>query len=108
MAQITTDRDAALALINRVKDQRLSRNWSQAEIAHRSGLSLAAYKNFETGFGNITLMNLIRLIGVLGYLERFADVVPEADFNDTLTRPPVERPHRKRATAKSSIRRAYY
>lgn len=101
-----SEKQAARTFIDRVREQRLARNWSQAETARRAGLSLAAYKRFEGGFGNLTLLNLVRLMGVLGYLERFAEVVPPAIPPESQTLATLEAPRRQRATAKSSLRRS--
>jgi transcriptional regulator with XRE-family HTH domain len=78
MAQLVSDSTALQTLIANVRDQRLIRNWSQAEMARRCGLSRAAYQNFEAGVGNLTLLNLTRLLGVLGFSTRMAELVPPA------------------------------
>jgi transcriptional regulator with XRE-family HTH domain len=78
MAQLISDSAALQTLITNVRDQRLVRNWSQAEMARRCGMSRAAYQNFEAGVGNLTLLNLTRLLGVLGFSARMAELVPPA------------------------------
>lgn len=97
-----SDRAAVRQLLARVRAHRLSRNWSQAEMARRSGLSRPSYQNFEGGFANITLANLVRILGVLGFSSRLADLVPELEDERTLQsayRPPRQRA-RKRRTKK--------
>jgi len=97
-----TEKSAARSLLDRIKGQRLSRNWTQREMANRSGISVAAYKNFERGVGNITLLNLLKILGILNCLDRFAELVPatvppEKETLETLGRAP-----RVRASARRS------
>lgn len=70
------DREVIRSLVERVRLQRLARNWSQAELARRIGLSRRAYQDFETGYGNLKLTNLVKLLGVLGVSGELAEVVP--------------------------------
>lgn len=49
-----------LDLASRVKTRRLEKNWSQAEIAKRSGMSLASYRRFEQS-GEIALKSLVKI-----------------------------------------------
>jgi transcriptional regulator with XRE-family HTH domain len=68
--------DAVRILRERLRQHRLKRNWSQAEMARRAHLSRAAYQNFETGHGNITLRNLMKILWVLGLTHHLAQMVP--------------------------------
>ncbi len=70
------DRAVVRTLLERVRQHRLKHNWSQAEMARRAGLSRPAYQNFENGYGNITLANLVRILGVLGLTNNLAQLVP--------------------------------
>ena len=70
------DREAVRVLLTRVRQHRLKHNWSQAEMARRAGLSRTAYQDFENGYGNITLANLARVLGVLGLTNQLAQLVP--------------------------------
>jgi transcriptional regulator with XRE-family HTH domain len=85
-------------LLERLHAHRLRRNWTQAEIARRAGISVQSYQNFETGYGNITLANLLRILGVLGFANRLTLLVPELEEERTLR--DVGRPARQRARAK--------
>lgn len=89
-------------LLERVRAHRLRLNWSQAELARRAGISVQSYQNFETGHGNITLANLLRILGVLGLASRFALLVPEPEEERTLK--DVSRPPRQRARARNPNR----
>ena len=68
--------DAVRILRERLRQHRLKRNWSQAEMARRAHLSRAAYQNFETGIGNLTLHNLMKVLWVLGLIRHLAQMVP--------------------------------
>lgn len=94
------DRQVIRSFLERIRLQRLSRNWSQAEMARRVGLSRRAYQDFENGYGNITLTNLVRVLGTLGVSQRLVDLVPAPAVE-----PPMEdllKPARQRARAKST------
>jgi transcriptional regulator with XRE-family HTH domain len=96
-ALVQTDREAVRTLIERVRQHRLKHNWSQAEMARRAGLSRPAYQNFENGYGNITLSNLVRVLGVLGLTGNLAQLVPAVTEEPTLST--LLKPVRLRARA---------
>ena len=97
------DRHAVQALLSRLKDQRLARNWSQAEMARRAGMSRATYQDFESGVGNPTLESVMRVLGVLGFGERMASLIPPVETPQTLAT--VEHVKPKRLRAGSARRR---
>lgn len=78
------ERESVRAFLGRLRAQRLARNWSQAELARRAGISRASYQNFETGYGNLTIVNLVRILGVLDYVKRLPDLIPEVQESRTL------------------------
>jgi transcriptional regulator with XRE-family HTH domain len=93
-AVIQGDREAVRLLLTRIRQHRLKYNWSQAEMARRSGLSRATYQDFENGYGNITLTNLAKILGVLSLTNRLAQMVPpiaEEQTLEFLTRAPRKR-----------------
>ena len=90
-----SEREAVRTLLIRLREQRLARNWSQAEMARRAGVSRASYQNFELGYGNITFENLVRVVGILGYAARLADLVPPVEEVRTLES--IKQPVRLRA-----------
>jgi DNA-binding XRE family transcriptional regulator len=94
------ERTVVRSLLTRVRAHRLRRNWTQAELARRAGISVQSYQNFETGYGNITLAHLLRILGALGLASRFALLVPEVEEERTLKN--VSRPPRQRARAKKT------
>jgi transcriptional regulator with XRE-family HTH domain len=87
-------------LLTRLRAHRLRRNWTQSELARRAGISVQSYQNFETGYGNITLANLLRILGILGFADRLTLLVPELEEERTLR--DVDRAPRQRARAKTS------
>ena len=99
--------DAVRMLLDRLRQHRLTRNWSQAEIARRAHLSRAAYQNFETGRGNITLRNLMKVLWVLGLTHHLAQMVPAIPAEPTLVSPtgPADSTVSRRARRRSYTRR---
>jgi DNA-binding XRE family transcriptional regulator len=87
--------DAVRVLRERLRQHRLKRNWSQVEMARRAHLSRAAYQNFETGSGNITLRNLMKVLWVLGLTHHLAQMVPPVPMEPALA--PVAKPPRQRS-----------
>lgn len=96
---LQSDRMAVRRMLEKLRAHRLQRNWTQAEMARRSGLSRPAYQNFEGGYGNITLSNLVRVLGILGFASRIADLIPESEDERTLES--VNHAPRQRAREKS-------
>ena len=94
-----TDRQAHEPLINRVRSHRLHRNWTQVEMARRCGLAVATYQNFEKGSGNLTLFNLTRVLGILGFTANLAELVPPVLAEPTLAS--LMQPVRQRARVRA-------
>ena len=92
------ERVVVRTLLARLRAHRLRRNWTQAELARRAGISVQSYQNLETGYGNITFANLLRILGILGFADRLSLLVPELEEERTLR--DVGRPARQRARAK--------
>lgn len=93
------DREAIRQFLEGLRQHRLKHNWSQVEMARRAGLSRPAYQNFENGYGNITLRNLLKILGVLGLTDRFAQMIPPVTEEPTLaalTKPARQRARRRR------------
>ena len=71
-----SDRAILQTLGERLKQERLNQNLTQAELARRSGVSVIVIHRVEGGFG-CTLNNLVRLIRSLGKLENLDAFLPE-------------------------------
>ena len=81
-----------------IRQARLVRNWSQAELAERSRASLATIKRIERGALETSLgawMAALELVGVLPRLNELRDPASEALLNDTR----AKRPRRARLAA---------
>jgi DNA-binding XRE family transcriptional regulator len=89
--------DAVRMLRERLRQHRLKRNWSQADMARRAHLSRAAYQNFETGSGNITLRNLMKVLWVLGLTHHLAQMVPPVQVPAETAPAPLPKPARQRS-----------
>lgn len=102
-----SEREAVRAFLARLKENRLARNWSQAEMAKRAGLTRTGYQNLELGLSKPTLLTIVRILGVLGCLERLAELVPPPQVPRTLQSlsDPV-RQRAWRAQSKASLRHA--
>ena len=102
--RLQSDREAIRLFLDGLRQHRLKQNWSQVEMARRAGLSRPAYQNFENGYGNITLRNLLKILGVLGLTERFAQMIPPVIEEPTLaalSKPVRQRARRRRPTVGS-------
>ncbi len=65
MLSLSTPVEIARTLAQRVREQRLQRGWSQAELARRAGVKLPTYVLFERT-GRISLVRFIAIVDVLG------------------------------------------
>ncbi len=97
--------DAALgslsALGMRLKEARLLRNWTQAEIADKAGLSESSIRKVEAGSPHITVGAYLALLDVLGLPTAFDRVIAAGD--DTLGEALGRNALRKRARAPRSL-----
>ena len=62
---LSSPSDICLALARRIRDRRLDRGWTQAELAARSTVALDTLKKFEHT-GQLSLPRLVRLAVALG------------------------------------------
>jgi len=67
---LSTPEETAQHLANKVRAARLARNWKQATLAERSGVSLPSLRRFERT-GLVSLQNLLKLAFALGRLTDF-------------------------------------
>ena len=65
-----TPAQVAIEIADRVRDRRLARGWTQAELAERAGLALPTLKLFERT-GQVSLDRLLRIAAAFGALEDF-------------------------------------
>lgn len=79
---------------HRVRDHRLARGWTQAEVAERSGVSLSTLKLLERE-GKGSLQRLAKIAMVLNLDGELRGLFAEPDRYDSMEE--VERTKRKRA-----------
>lgn len=73
-----TPSEASEQIAGRVRDARLARGWTQAQLAERSGIPLSTYRLFERT-GQVSLERLIAVTSALGRMAEW----------DLLMRPPA-------------------
>lgn len=76
MISLLGDTEAMEQLGRRIRDQRLSRNFSQAYVAGIVGITLPTYRKIEAGEGNVEFRHVVRTLGVLGYCDALKDLIP--------------------------------
>lgn len=54
----------------RLRAARLRRNWSQAEMAQRAGVTRKTYAALEAGDSGVSVGCLLKVLSILGYPER--------------------------------------
>lgn len=67
--------DALEALGRRVRLARLRRNLSQDEVAYRLAVTRKTYIAFECGRETVNIGVLVKVLSVLGYVDRLADLL---------------------------------
>ena len=71
-----TDAAIAAELAKRIKATRLRKNFTQAEVAERAGISVFTVSQMENG-KNTSMASLIAVMRVLKLLENFENLIPE-------------------------------
>lgn len=80
MIVIFTPKDTFQELSRLLREHRIARNMTQAELAQRSGVSVAVLRKFEQT-GKISLESFIKLTFVLGLNERLVKALqPQTQF----------------------------
>lgn len=89
--------EIARLLAERLRAERLRREWKQETLAERSGVSLPTIRRYERT-GRTSIENLLKLSHALGRLDEFADLLkpPPASSIDDLAARTVSAPKRKR------------
>lgn len=66
----------------RLKNTRIARNYSQTELAERSGLSLSTLVRIERG-ESVTMENVLNLLRALGMISNLEVLLPEQTIRPT-------------------------
>mgnify|MGYP002634643471 CR=1 FL=1 len=98
MLSLKSAPEVAADLASRIRDRRLQRAWTQAELARRAGLKEATYVLFERT-GRISLLRLLKILDMLGLMEEFDRIGREPDLS-TLTLAELVKPKRQRGSRK--------
>lgn len=72
--QFYSPKEIAQLLSQRVRLERLRREWKQQTLAERAGVSLPTLRRYERT-GQTSLANLFKLCHALGYLDDFANLL---------------------------------
>lgn len=94
MLSLKTETEIARDLASRVKSRRLRREWTQEEMAQRTGIKLPTYVLFERT-GQISLLRLLKVLGILDLLPEFERIGQAEDLHG-LTLDEVVKPQRQR------------
>lgn len=92
-----TDENVRRELGARLQAQRLLHNWDQESLAYEAGISQSTLYRLEKG-GSVSLDALIRVLRVLGLLDRLESLVPQAVISPVAQVREARQKLRKRAT----------
>lgn len=98
-----TPEELQIALGERIRKLRLSRNVDQRATASKAGISERALRNLESGHGS-TVETLVRTLKALGHLQGIEMLAPEATVDPLAllhTAKPPQRVRRKKGQRKA-------
>jgi transcriptional regulator with XRE-family HTH domain len=96
--QIHNPEEIARLLAERIRAERLRREWKQETLAERSGVSLPTVRRYERT-GRTSIENLLKLCHALAKLDEFAELLkppPAASIADLESSSAAALPKRKR------------
>lgn len=96
MLSLKSAPELAADLASRIRERRLRRGWTQAEIARRTGLKEPTYVLFERT-GRISLLRLLKVLEVLELSGEFERIGAQQDLHG-LTMDDIVKPQRKRGS----------
>jgi DNA-binding XRE family transcriptional regulator len=98
MISLKSATDIARELARRVRERRLRRGWTQAELAKRAGVMPSTYILFERT-GRIAVIRLLKILDVLELANEFDHIGRQEDLTG-MTLAQITQPERKRGTRK--------
>ena len=96
---LATPEETARQLAEKAQALRLARNWKQATLAERSGVSLGSLQRFERT-GLVSLQNLLKLAFALGRLDDFEQALEPPPAGSIAELEATANPHKPRRGAK--------
>ncbi|WP_158930025.1 helix-turn-helix transcriptional regulator [Acidisphaera sp. S103] len=72
---LPADADVMATLGRRVRAARLRRNWSQAEMAQRAGVTRKTYAALESGDTGVSVGCLLKTLAIFGYSDRLGSIL---------------------------------
>lgn len=98
MLPLKSATEIALELAQRIRQRRLRRGWTQAEIARRAGIRPATYVLFERT-GRIASLRLVKILDVLELAGEFDRIGRQEDLTG-MSLAQILEPERKRGSRK--------
>lgn len=76
-----SDQQILAKLAGRLRSERLQRNITQQALADLAGVGVATLRRFESGEGNLSLLNLIALLRALGLMHLLDGLLRDQDIS---------------------------
>jgi len=77
MISVLGDIEAMRMLGDRIRQERLRRNWSQRDLSAQVGVTLPTYRKIEKGEGSVEFRHVAKALAVLGYQDALGEIIPE-------------------------------
>jgi transcriptional regulator with XRE-family HTH domain len=100
MISLKSATEIARELAHRVRERRLRRGWTQAELAKRTGVKPSTYILFERT-GRIAVIRLLKILDVLDLANEFDQIGRQEDLTG-MSLAQITQPERKRGIRKRS------
>jgi DNA-binding XRE family transcriptional regulator len=98
MISLKSATEMARELAQRVRERRLRRGWTQAELAKRAGVTTPTYILFERT-GRVAVIRLLKILDVLDLANEFDHIGRQEDLTG-MTLAQITQPERKRGRRK--------
>ena len=99
-----TDESVLVELGSRICQFRLGKNWTQSEVALQAGVGLKTVQRLESGQAGAQLTSLVRILRVLGLLDRLNLIVTAAVASPVAQLKQVSKKRRRASSNKRESR----